>query len=134
MALAGAAAMLGGCTTVGPDFERPRVPWLSAWTGGSLETLAADPRRPRNGWMQEWWRAGRTGVPLSFRDYAVERKMGKLGWIGRVFALYQRWDMFESVGPEIRGWPVIVGTLSDGRKVSVLDEGALSGRAEERLL
>jgi len=56
MALAGAAAMLGGCTTVGPDFERPRVPWLSGWTGGSLETLAADPRRPRNGSMQAWWR------------------------------------------------------------------------------
>lgn len=56
MALAGAAAMLGGCTTVGPDFERPRVPWLSGWTGGSLETIAVDPRRPRNGLMQEWWR------------------------------------------------------------------------------
>src|SRR5437899_237808 len=55
MALAGAAAMLGGCTTVGPDFERPRVPWLSGWTGGSLETIAVDPRRPRNGLMQEWW-------------------------------------------------------------------------------
>ena len=55
MALAGAAAILGGCTTVGPDFERPHVPWLSGWTGGSLETLAADPRRPRNGSMQQWW-------------------------------------------------------------------------------
>lgn len=56
MALAGAAAMLGGCTTVGPDFERPRVPWLSGWTGGSLEAIAADPRRPRNGSMEAWWR------------------------------------------------------------------------------
>ncbi|MDM0053957.1 efflux transporter outer membrane subunit [Variovorax sp. J22R115] len=56
MALACVAAMLGGCTTVGPDFERPRVPWLSGWSGGSLETIAADPRRPRNGLMQEWWR------------------------------------------------------------------------------
>lgn len=56
MALAGAAAMLGGCTTVGPDFERPRVPWLSGWSGGSLEALAADPRRPRNGLLQAWWR------------------------------------------------------------------------------
>ncbi|WP_256354669.1 efflux transporter outer membrane subunit [Variovorax sp. dw_308] len=58
MALAGAAAMLGGCTTVGPDFERPVVPWLSGWSGGSLGTLAADPgraRRPGNGAMQAWW-------------------------------------------------------------------------------
>ena len=56
MALAGVATMLGGCTTVGPDFERPRVPWLSGWGGGSLEKLAADPQRPRNGSIQAWWR------------------------------------------------------------------------------
>ena len=56
LVLAGAAATLGGCTTVGPDFERPLVPWLSGWSGGSLEKLAADPRRPRNGLMQAWWR------------------------------------------------------------------------------
>lgn len=55
LALAGAAATLGGCTTVGPDFERPRVPWLSGWSGGSLETLAADLRRPRNGSLPQWW-------------------------------------------------------------------------------
>ncbi|WP_442284533.1 efflux transporter outer membrane subunit [Variovorax sp. M-6] len=53
--MAGAAATLGGCTTVGPDFERPRVPWLSGWSGGSLETLAADLRRPRNGSLPQWW-------------------------------------------------------------------------------
>ena len=44
---------------VGPDFERPRVPWLSGWTGGSLGALVADPGRPRrlgNGAMQAWWR------------------------------------------------------------------------------
>jgi hypothetical protein len=54
LALAGAAATLGGCTTVGPDFESPRVPWLSAWSGGSLEKLAANSRRPRHGSMQPW--------------------------------------------------------------------------------
>ena len=37
-ALAG-AALLSACTTLGPDFKRPEVPWLDAWTGGSLETL-----------------------------------------------------------------------------------------------
>ena len=74
-------------------------------------------------WMREWWGKGRTGVPLSFRDYAVERRMGGFGWIGRVSALHQRWDMFENVGPEYRGWPVIAGTLTDGQKVSVLDGG-----------
>jgi len=78
-------------------------------------------------WMREWWSEGRTGIPLSFRDYAVERRMGGFGWIGRVTALYQRWEMFERVGPEIRGWPVIVGTLADGQKVRVLGGGAPQG-------
>ncbi len=72
-------------------------------------------------WMQEWWSQGRTGVPLSFRDYTVERQMGSLGWIGRITALHQRWDMFATAGPELRGWPVITGTLDDGERVSVLD-------------
>ncbi len=78
-------------------------------------------------WMREWWSEGRSGIPLSFRDYSVERRMGGFGWIGRVAALYQRWDMFERVGPEIRGWPEISGTLTDGQKVSVLDGGIPDG-------
>ena len=24
--------LLSACTTVGPDFKRPQVPWLDAWT------------------------------------------------------------------------------------------------------
>ena len=55
MALAG-AALLSACTTVGPDFQRPQVPWLSDWTGGSLKSLAAEPRTLRSGQTQEWWR------------------------------------------------------------------------------
>jgi NodT family efflux transporter outer membrane factor (OMF) lipoprotein len=60
MALAG-AVLLGACSTVGPDFERPRVSWLDNWKGGSLESLAAESmtaqsRAPRSGQMQEWWR------------------------------------------------------------------------------
>ena len=50
------AALLGACTTVGPDFKRPEVPWLADWKGGSLESLAADPRVPHSGQTQEWWR------------------------------------------------------------------------------
>ncbi len=67
--------------------------------------------------------AGHQGVPLSFRDYAVERMMGGIGGIGRVAHLHQRWDMFYRVGPEIRGWPLLVGTGSDGRQLSLLEEG-----------
>jgi NodT family efflux transporter outer membrane factor (OMF) lipoprotein len=50
------AALLSACTTVGPDFKRPQVPWLADWTGGSLESLPADSRAPRGGQTQEWWR------------------------------------------------------------------------------
>lgn len=50
------AVLLSACTTVGPDFKRPGVPWLDAWTGGSLNSLAVDPRGPRNPQTQEWWR------------------------------------------------------------------------------
>lgn len=55
VALAG-AVLLGACSTVGPDFERPQVPWLADWTGGSLESVAAESRGPRSGQTQEWWR------------------------------------------------------------------------------
>jgi multidrug efflux system outer membrane protein len=55
MALA-ASALLGACSTVGPDFQRPQVPWLDGWKGGSLETLAAVQRSPRSEQLQTWWR------------------------------------------------------------------------------
>ena len=58
IALAG-VALLGACSTVGPDFERPQVPWLDHWAGGSLKSLAAessDSRAPRSRQMQQWWR------------------------------------------------------------------------------
>jgi multidrug efflux system outer membrane protein len=49
--------LLSACTTVGPDFARPRMPsWLDAWMGGSLKSLAVDPRTPRKPQTQEWWR------------------------------------------------------------------------------
>jgi len=50
-----AAALLGACTTVGPDFNRPQVPWLADWKGGSLEPLGADARIVRSGRLQTWW-------------------------------------------------------------------------------
>ena len=52
-----ATVLLGACTTVGPDFQRPQVPpWLAQWMGGSLEPLTTDRRVPRLGQLQEWWR------------------------------------------------------------------------------
>jgi NodT family efflux transporter outer membrane factor (OMF) lipoprotein len=50
------AMLLGACKTVGPDFERPRVPWLDGWTGGSLAPLAAQSQAAHRGQTQEWWR------------------------------------------------------------------------------
>ncbi|MGJ7512022.1 efflux transporter outer membrane subunit [Variovorax sp. GT1P44] len=56
MALA-LTVLVGACSTVGPDFQQPQVPWLSDWKGGSLESLGADPRRARNAQLQSWWRS-----------------------------------------------------------------------------
>jgi NodT family efflux transporter outer membrane factor (OMF) lipoprotein len=53
---AGAALLSAACTTVGPDFQRPSVPWLETWTGGSLQTLPAPPPGPRSAGAVEWWR------------------------------------------------------------------------------
>jgi NodT family efflux transporter outer membrane factor (OMF) lipoprotein len=55
IALAG-AALLGACGTVGPDFERPQVPWLAAWSGGSLASMAAGSRGQHGAPLQAWWR------------------------------------------------------------------------------
>jgi NodT family efflux transporter outer membrane factor (OMF) lipoprotein len=56
-----AAALLGACRTVGPDFERPQVPWLAGWPGGSLAALASSSAAParqdgdRGAALQAWW-------------------------------------------------------------------------------
>ena len=56
MAAPAAVVLLGGCTTLGPEFSAPQVPWLQGWSGGAWRTLADEaPRRaqPRD---DEWWR------------------------------------------------------------------------------
>lgn len=63
IALAG-IVLLSACTTLGPDFKRPQVPWLGSWSGGSLQSLA-DARVPRSGDVREWWR--------SFNDPVLEQ-------------------------------------------------------------
>jgi len=55
VAMAG-VALLSACTTLGPDYQRPAVPWLDHWTGGSLEPLATAPRVPQSAQTSEWWR------------------------------------------------------------------------------
>jgi hypothetical protein len=96
--------------------------YVVAWnvTGLKLEEYSA---RHTMTWIREWWAAGHAGVPLMFRDYVVERMMGDVGWIGRVAGLQQRWDMFYRTSPEERGWPLVVGTLGDGREISLLEAG-----------
>jgi NodT family efflux transporter outer membrane factor (OMF) lipoprotein len=54
IALAG-AVMLVACRTVGPDFQRPAVPWLAGWNGGSLAPLALASRAGRSRQADAWW-------------------------------------------------------------------------------
>jgi len=51
-----AAVLLSACTTLGPDFTRPRIPWLDAWTGGSLKSPALDQQAARRPQNPDWWR------------------------------------------------------------------------------
>lgn len=74
-----------------------------------------------------WMSEGPEGnfVPrLMHLDYAVERMFGSLGWIGRIAKLHQHWAMFQRGGGSISGWHVIVGTLSNGQEISLLEGGA----------
>jgi NodT family efflux transporter outer membrane factor (OMF) lipoprotein len=45
--------LLSGCTTVGPDFKQPEVPWLEGWQGGSLQEVVSS--SPSAGATDEWW-------------------------------------------------------------------------------
>lgn len=80
-------------------------------------------------WFREWRAQGGAGMPVSFRDYSVERRLdtfgvpGLLGAPGRILQIHQRWDMFSHSGPQIRGWPGVVATTSDGRVISLLEGG-----------
>ena len=55
--VAAAALALAGCTTVGPDFARPPVPWLADWPGGAWRKLADAAPRATPPVDDDWWRA-----------------------------------------------------------------------------
>ncbi len=60
-----AALLFGGCAAVGPDFERPEVPWLPGWSSGSLDALKAEQRGLPKAQNEEWWR--------NFNDPVLDR-------------------------------------------------------------
>jgi NodT family efflux transporter outer membrane factor (OMF) lipoprotein len=60
-----ASLLLSACTTVGPDFKQPTVPWLATWSGGSLEPSMADSRTGVRPQSEEWWR--------NFNDPALDQ-------------------------------------------------------------
>jgi len=60
-----ASLLLSACTTVGPDFKQPAVPWLATWSGGSLESSMADSRTGVRPQSDEWWR--------NFNDPALDQ-------------------------------------------------------------
>ncbi len=56
MVVPAAVVLLGGCTTLGPDFKAPQVPWLQGWSGGAWRTLADEAPRRAEARDDEWWR------------------------------------------------------------------------------
>ena len=55
--------------------------------------------------------------------YAVERRLGRIGWVGRAAGLHQQWNMFEEGGGTLDGWHVVIGTLENGERISLLEGG-----------
>ncbi|MBS0344448.1 MAG: TolC family protein, partial [Proteobacteria bacterium] len=51
-----ACVLLGGCTAVGPDFNRPAVPWLADWSSGAQRALPADTKAPAQPFVDAWWK------------------------------------------------------------------------------
>ena len=48
--------LLSACTTLGPDFRSPPVPWLQDWSGGAWRNLADEAPRTTRPPGDEWWR------------------------------------------------------------------------------
>ena len=57
--------LLGACTTVGPDFVRPEVPWLNDWSSSALRSDAAEGQPRDRAATEQWWR--------NFNDPALDR-------------------------------------------------------------
>ncbi len=96
--------------------------YVLAWNIATLNINDYARQNSKN-WMSEG-PEGRYVHSLFFLDYAVERKFGSFGWIGRIAKLHQHWAMFQWGGGSINGWHVIVGTLENGREISLLEGGA----------
>jgi len=55
LAIAGCLS-LGACTTVGPDFARPAVPWLATWSGNATPAKPEAPESRERPETEAWWR------------------------------------------------------------------------------
>ena len=73
-------------------------------------------------WVAELSDEGRS-PRFMLPGYAVERRLGPLGWVGRALGLYQRWDMFSSGGDVADQWHMVIGTLNNGERISMLEDG-----------
>jgi outer membrane protein TolC len=51
-----AVVLLGGCTTLGPNFSAPQMPSLQGWSGGAWRTLAEEAPRHAQPRDDDWWR------------------------------------------------------------------------------
>ncbi len=104
--------------------------YVLAWNIATLK-INDYARQNSASWMSEG-PEGRFVHRLLFLDYAVERKFGSFGWIGRIAKLHQHWAMFQWGGGSINGWHVIVGTLKNGREISLLEGGVSFDGATKR--
>jgi multidrug efflux system outer membrane protein len=55
LAAAFAVLLASGCTTVGPDFSQPDVPWLEGWHGGPSQAPTGTSPQPASPESDQWW-------------------------------------------------------------------------------
>jgi NodT family efflux transporter outer membrane factor (OMF) lipoprotein len=69
------ALLFGGCAAVGPDFQRPEVPWLAGWSSSSLASLMTKERGTPKAQIEEWWR--------NFKDPELDRLVAEAQRVNR---------------------------------------------------
>ncbi|HSG21529.1 MAG TPA: TolC family protein, partial [Azonexus sp.] len=55
LAIAGCLS-LGACTTLGPEFARPAVPWLETWSGSTAQPKLEERVDRQRQDTEAWWR------------------------------------------------------------------------------
>ena len=139
--------LLGACTTVGPDFVRPEVPWLNDWSSSALRSDAAKAQPRDRAATEQWWRnfndpeldrlvaeAQRQNIDVRIAGLRILEARAQLGIAGS--ALYPQLQQLtgealragqqQSNGPDSAAGATASASTSHGNWTSGASSGAAS--------